>query len=59
MKFSHLMIALAAIFTAPAYAASSLNLANYSVTATYALDALNGTSGGISGLEASESPLIL
>ncbi|HEY4083704.1 MAG TPA: SdiA-regulated domain-containing protein [Burkholderiaceae bacterium] len=36
-----------------AQADTSLNLANYQVTGTYALDALNGTSGGISGLEAS------
>lgn len=32
---------------------SSINLANYAVTGTYALDSLGGTSGGISGLEAS------
>ncbi|MGP1716165.1 MAG: SdiA-regulated domain-containing protein [Methylophilus sp.] len=53
MKLSHLMIALAAIVATPAYAASTLNLANYAVTGSYALDALNGTNGGISGLEAS------
>ncbi|WP_029147353.1 PEP-CTERM domain protein [Methylophilus sp. 5] len=55
MKLSTLIIAaLAVISTAPvANAASSLNLANYAVSATYSLDVLNGTSGGISGLEAS------
>ncbi len=36
-----------------AQAAGSINLGNYSVTGNYALDSLNGTSGGISGLEAS------
>lgn len=36
-----------------AHAADSINLASYVVTGNYALDALNGTSGGISGLEAS------
>lgn len=36
-----------------AQADTSLNLANYRVAGTYALDILNGTSGGISGLEAS------
>ncbi|MEY2893633.1 MAG: hypothetical protein RJA98_3541, partial [Pseudomonadota bacterium] len=34
-------------------ATTSLNLGNYQVSATYALDVLNGTSGGISGLEGS------
>ncbi|MEZ0231225.1 MAG: SdiA-regulated domain-containing protein [Methylophilaceae bacterium] len=53
MKFSHLIIALLTISAAPAYAASALNLGSYSVTGSYALDALNGSSGGISGLEAS------
>jgi uncharacterized protein YjiK len=55
MKLSTLIIAaLAVMSTAPvANAASSLNLANYAVSATYSLDVLNGTSGGISGLEAS------
>src|SRR5262249_13758984 len=36
-----------------AHAASSINLGNYQVVGNYALDTLNGTSGGISGLEAS------
>lgn len=49
-----LLLALAAAASCgAAQAASSLNLGNYSVTATYGLDILNGTSGGISGLEAS------
>ena len=36
-----------------AHAADSINLGNYSVAGTYGLDRLNGTNGGISGLEAS------
>lgn len=36
-----------------AHAGTSINLGNYSVAGTYNLDILNGTSGGISGLEAS------
>ncbi|XHS79853.1 SdiA-regulated domain-containing protein [Burkholderiaceae bacterium UC74_6] len=49
-----LLLALAAALSCgAAQAQSSLNLGNYSVSATYALDRLNGTSGGISGLEAS------
>jgi uncharacterized protein YjiK len=36
-----------------AQAANSINLGNYLVTGNYALDVLNGTNGGISGLEAS------
>ena len=49
-----LALALAAALSCGlAQAQSSLNLGNYSVTATYALDRLNGTNGGISGLEAS------
>jgi uncharacterized protein YjiK len=53
MKLKHLILAIAAISSVPAYAANSINLGNYSVTGSYALDVLNGTSGGISGLEAS------
>ncbi len=53
MNFKHLILALAAAGSFSAQAADSLNLANYSVNGIYALDALNGTSGGISGLEAS------
>ncbi len=53
MKISHIIIALMAAISAPAYATSSINLGGYSVAATYALDILNGTSGGISGLEGS------
>ncbi|WP_077033037.1 SdiA-regulated domain-containing protein [Pelomonas sp. KK5] len=49
-----LLIALAATLAlGSAQAAGSLNLANYGVSATYALDILGGTGGGISGLEAS------
>ena len=36
-----------------AHAGDAINLGGYSVTGVYALDILNGTSGGISGLEAS------
>lgn len=52
MKISHLIVALIVASVTPAYA-SGFSLSNYSVSATYALDALNGTSGGISGLEGS------
>jgi len=48
-----LALALALFGGGSAAHAQSLNLSNYSVSAIYALDALNGTSGGISGLEAS------
>ena len=53
MKFQHLVLAVAAACGASAQAADSINLANYSVTGTYALDTFNSTSGGLSGLEAS------
>lgn len=53
MKFQHLVLAVAAACGASAQAADSINLANYSVTGTYALDAFKSTSGGLSGLEAS------
>ncbi|MBU1365276.1 MAG: SdiA-regulated domain-containing protein [Gammaproteobacteria bacterium] len=53
MNFKHLILALAAAGSFSAQAADSLNLANYAVNGIYSLDALNGTSGGISGLEAS------
>lgn len=51
-----LRILAAAVLAATAYsaqAANSIDLGNYTVSGIYALDALNGTSGGISGLEAS------
>lgn len=48
----HIAAALLAACTG-AQAADSINLGNYVVTGNYALDALGGTSGGISGLEAS------
>jgi uncharacterized protein YjiK len=53
MKLSHLIIAIAAASSNFVHAADLFNLGNYSVAGTYALDILNGTSGGISGLEAS------
>jgi uncharacterized protein YjiK len=53
MKIQHLILAVAAAFGVSAHAADSLNLGNYRVTGTYGLDIQSGTSGGISGLEAS------
>lgn len=53
MKLKHLILAIAAVIAFPVHAANSINLGSYAVTGTYALDSLNGTSGGISGLEAS------
>lgn len=53
MNLKFLAMALAATSSLAAHAADSINLANYTVTGSYALDVLNGTSGGISGLEAS------
>jgi uncharacterized protein YjiK len=54
MNIKHLTIALAASTAClGAQAANSINLGNYQVAGTYALSALGGTSGGISGLEAS------
>lgn len=53
MKLKHIALALLAVGTLPAHAAGILDLGNYSVTGNYSLDVLNGTSGGISGLEAS------
>ena len=55
MKKSLACLALLALTTAgiQAHAANSINLSNYNVSGTYALDILNGSAGGISGLEAS------
>ncbi|MDO9272729.1 MAG: SdiA-regulated domain-containing protein [Rugosibacter sp.] len=53
MKIKHLILAVAAVCSIPAHAANSINLGNYAVSSVYALDILNGTGGGISGLEAS------
>lgn len=53
MKIRVLLAAIVAATTLSAQAAGSINLGNYQVVGTYALDILNGTSGGISGLEAS------
>ncbi|MDP2071303.1 SdiA-regulated domain-containing protein [Methylotenera sp.] len=53
MKITSLIVVVASVFSLNAHAANLLNLGNYQVTGTYALDRLNGISGGISGLEAS------
>lgn len=53
MKIKHILLAVAATCCVSAQAASSFSLSNYSVAATYSLDLLNGTTGGVSGLEAS------
>jgi uncharacterized protein YjiK len=53
MKIKHLILAVAAVCSIPAHAANSINLGNYAVSSIYAFDILNGTGGGISGLEAS------
>ncbi|MEZ5609458.1 MAG: SdiA-regulated domain-containing protein [Rhodocyclaceae bacterium] len=53
MKLRNLTVALAALVSIAAQAATSLDLGNYRVSGTYGLDVLAGTSGGISGLEAS------
>ena len=53
MKRKLLILAVAAASCISARAADSIDLGAYQVTGIYALDILNGTSGGISGLEAS------
>jgi uncharacterized protein YjiK len=53
MKIRILLAAIVAATSLSAQAASSIHLGNYQVVGTYGLDILNGTSGGISGLEAS------
>ena len=53
MKIRVLLAAIIAATSLSAQAASSIHLGNYQVVGTYALDMLNGASGGISGLEAS------
>jgi len=54
IKLSHFILALAACGAASAQAAGSIDLSRYSVSGSYALDTLFGTSGqGVSGLEAS------
>jgi uncharacterized protein YjiK len=53
LKLKNLVLALTVVGSFSAQAADSLNLANYSVSGIYSLDVLNGTNGGISGLEAS------
>lgn len=53
MKFPLLAAGIAATLSFSAHAANSINLSNYSVSGIYSLDILGGTSGGISGLEAS------
>lgn len=52
-KLKSLFLALAASGCVAAHAADSINLGNYRVSGTYSLDVLNGTNGGISGLEGS------
>ena len=52
MKLNYLILA-AAVSYVPAYAQTSINLGNYSVTGIFGLDRLNGATGGISGLEGS------
>ena len=53
MKIRILLAAMLAATSFSALAAGSIKLGNYQVVGSYALDRLNGTSGGISGLEAS------
>ena len=53
MKIRILLAAMLAATSFSALAAGSIKLGNYQVVGSYALDILNGTSGGISGLEAS------
>ncbi len=53
MLFKQLTLALLAASCVSAQAADALDLSRYQVSGIYALDALNGTSGGISGLEGS------
>lgn len=53
MKIKLLIAALAVFAGTSAQAATSINLANYTVSGTYELDTLGGTGGGVSGLEAS------
>jgi uncharacterized protein YjiK len=53
MKIKLLSAALLALAATSAQAATSINLDTYTVNNIYALDILNGTSGGISGLEGS------
>lgn len=53
MKRTLLSALLLAATCASAQAGTSINLGDYSVAGTYGLDRLNGTNGGISGLEAS------
>ncbi len=53
MKLRYLVAAVSAAASFSAHAANSIDLGNYAVSGVYALDAFNGTSGGLSGLEAS------
>ena len=57
MKISKLIIVLGTLISAfvsiTANASDTINLGGYTLNATYALNSLNGTAGGISGLEAS------
>ncbi len=55
MKYHKLLLAASTVLLTlnTVQAASSIDLSTYSVSGIYRLDILNGTSGGISGLEAS------
>jgi uncharacterized protein YjiK len=53
MRLKPLIFALATACASLAHAGKTLNLAQYGVSSTHALDILGGTGGGISGLEAS------
>lgn len=53
MKISHFIVAALATFSLTVQAANSINLSNYTVSNTYALDILGGVGGAISGLEGS------
>lgn len=54
MKPCHLILAIAIVsYASGAKAADSIDLGSYSISGIYSLDILNGTNGGISGLEGS------
>jgi hypothetical protein len=52
MKLNHLILAVAAASCVPAYAQTSINLGNYSVTGVFGLDRLNGATAGSRALKA-------
>lgn len=53
MKSVLLALTIAATSVLPAHAATLIDLAKYQVSGVYSLDVLGGTTGGVSGLEAS------